>query len=327
MTIKPGEYQVYTVGLNNKNENVLDIYANGSWNLLFLAADNFTEFVNGTPFLALHNLTGEGDFHTTLVPYSWNFTIILVIRNLGPTDLSIKVKLNEPSQFMATMLYLIRFVIIAAFFALSLSFLRRKRELVRSGEQDQAEVYKGFFWTYLFVTFNYFQSELFAWIHRDVEIQIIPDIKTPGFIGFRLDQIIFLLLLIISDLFMTKQIESRVGHFKHPYLTRLLQSAAVAFFLTPFLQDVPILADILAIYAIGVFFLTFLRIFYLYLRIAWDSSGVLRTKSIVIGLGLILPLVTLALRTNLIPGYGDLSRFLMDCVTVFSAYLLYWGFK
>ncbi len=327
MTIKPGEYQVYSVGLNNNDENVLDVYSNGSWNLIFLTADNFTAFVGSISYLAVHNLTGSGEFHTTLAPYVWNISLVLVIRNFGSTDLSIKFKINEGSQFVATVRYLIRFVIIGAFFALSLFFLRRKNELVRSGESDQAEIYKGFFWTYFFVALNYFQSELFPWIKRDAEIQIIPEIEVPGFISFRLDQIIFLLLIIVSDLFMTKQIEQRVGRFKHLYLTYMLISAAIALALPPFLLGVPLLPDILTLYAMGVLLITFMRLFYLYLRIAWDSSGAVRAKSLAIGFGLILPLIAVVLGSNLIPSYPDLSRILMDCVTVFSIYLLYWGLR
>lgn len=327
MTIKTGEYNAYSISLNRDTENILDVYSNGSWNILLLTIDNFSAFVENNSFLAFQNFTGDGDYHTVIDPYGWNLTLFLVVRNLGATDLKVTIKLNQPSEFFITLRYTMRFVIIGAFFALSLFFLRRKNELLRSGEQDQAEVYSGFFWTYFFATINFFQSELFAWIRRDMEIQVIPDLNVPGFVSFRLDQIVFLLLLVVSDLFMTKQIEKRVGHFKHLYLTHMLESAAIALIVTPFILDQGIIIDILTIYALGVLLLTFLRIFYLYIRIAWDSSGAVRTKSLFIGLGLILPLVALIVGGNAIPGYAELSRFLMDCVTTFSAYLLYLGLK
>ncbi len=325
--IRPGEYVVFSIGLETKKQNVLDVHANETWNILILAGDNFTAFINDLPCETVLNLTQTGDYSITLDPFTLNLTLVLVVRNVGTTTLRINVKINETSKFVTTLRYAMRFLIIGAFLTLALFFMQRRKGLERTEQHDQADVYRGFFWTYLFVTFNYLQSEVIAWLRRDAQIVIYPEINLPGAIHFRLEQLVFILLIIVSDLFMTREIERRVGHFKHLYLTYMLESAAIALILTPFLQAVPVIIDILTIYTIGVSVFTFMRIFYLYVRIAWDSSGAIRWKSLAIGVGLILPLVTLLVGGNLTPSYPDISYILMDGVTVFSAYLLYRGLQ
>ncbi len=325
--IRPGEYVVFSIGLEKGKQNVMDVHANESWNVLILAGDNFTAFIDDLPCETVFNLTKTGDYYTTFDPFMFNLTLILVVRNVGTTILRINVKINETSQFVTTLRYSMRFLIIGAFLTLALFFMRRKRELERTEEHDQAEVYSGFFWTYLFVAFNFLQSEATAWLRRDALINVYPELNLAGAIHFRLDQLVFIILIIVSDLFMTRAIEKRVGHFKHLYLTHLLESAAIALILTPFLQSVPVLIDILTIYTLGVMIITFGRIFYLYLRIAWDSSGAVRMKSLAIGVGLILPLVTLLVGGNLTPSYPDISNIIMDGLTVFSTYLLYRGLQ
>jgi hypothetical protein len=87
------------------------------------------------------------------------------------------------------------------------------------------------------------------------------------------------------------------------------------------------LVDVLSFWAIAVAVVTFLRLFYLYLSIALKSSGVLRAKSVAIGIGLILPLIVLLLSADFVPSIPDLSYVVTDVFYVFSAYLLYWGLR
>jgi hypothetical protein len=251
----------------------------------------------------------------------------LVVENNGTNPVNVILLYTPESPLLSALRSTATFARLGFTIYLTIFLFINARRYKREDELDKARMLTGFANTFLFGSVNYFIDLFGVWYSRELHVPFYPSMKFTGvlfsFVNFRVDQIVFLTLLLFSDLFMIYQIEKIIGRRKRPILTLLLGISIIMnimMFIYPPIFDISF-----AVFAI-VLAISLLQIGWIYGTVIRQSRGLIRLKAICVLIGIYVPILMGMLGGELHP-VGDISYLIANTISVLAVFLLGFGLK
>ncbi|MHA1341884.1 MAG: hypothetical protein ACTSRZ_18535 [Promethearchaeota archaeon] len=257
-----------------------------------------------------------------------NKSIIMyfIVENNGVNNAKIVVRYDYESVVVntikdATNLFRLVFMIY-----LSIHLFLNSREMKRTKEIEKYNMLKGFGFTFLTGSIAYLSDILNTWIPRETHYPFYPSVKFYSTlfptISLRFDQIIFLTLILISDIFMMFEIEKIIGRRKKPIMTILL---GVSVIFNLFIFIIPSILDFSMLFYIVILSITICQIIVIYASVIKNSEGIIRYKSLAMLLGILIPVSMAFVGGILVPGHSSISYMISNILGIVSVFLIKFG--
>nr|MDO8087634.1 hypothetical protein [Candidatus Sigynarchaeum springense] len=319
----------------------LEMDSNASISVYMMSQTNaglFLANLSYTPALAFINYTTlRQDLDVTAIASMFgsyetekndSVHVYFAFENNGTNPVKVILRYQPRSILLDTLKDATKFMVLLFMVYLTVHLFLQSRETSKAENVEKSKVYKGFGYTFMFASINYFIDIFQSWWGRETFTPLYPDWKYRGmlftFASFRVDQIVFLTLLLFSDLFMIYRIETVVGRKKRPIMTVLI---AISIALNLLVFVVPGIFDLsFAFFAITLI-ITLIQIIWIYAVVMRGLAAKLRLKSVAILCGIMLPIVAGLLGGQMFPPNPAVSYIIANSLTISSVFFIKYGLE
>ena len=340
--IKPNEFHKVEFIPDQKKIFPITIQANGSINIFMFNQSEVGKYlanISFSPIKSWYNRTElEYSIDAKILCSSFNLTyeeflsgeksfiIYFIIENNENYIVKISVRYRYESVTIIALKDATNFFRFFFMLYLSIHLLKNSKTMKKINELEKYNILNGFGLAYLAGSIAYLSDILNSWIPKEIHKPFYPEIKYhSNFISIltlRIDQIVFLSIILISDMFMMYEIEKIVGRRNKPIMTILL---GVSVIMNSLILIYPQILDFCMLFYIIILSITIIQILIIYGSVIKNSEGAVRMKAISVLLGIFIPISMAFIGGLLIPNYPALSYLISNTLGIISVFLIKYG--